>query len=433
MAERRFYGWWLVAALWAIVLCNLVIAAYGSPAMNSAMAAQLHWNRSLTGLPYNLYTVMSGVPALLVATLVRSIGGRRTVMLGSLLIVLGAVSMATWVHDAPGACLAFGVLVGLGVAWGGPFGVQPNVVNWFVRRRALALAIVYSAGGVGGLFAARLLNRLIAAHDGNWRLGWWVYAGLALIALVIASLTIRPQPSDLGQVPDGIAEGSPGVPTPGLAAAAAERPAFITREVWSFREVLHSGRFWVVILALCGGSAGYTLFLSQGIPHLKDLGYTAQQAANAVSLTTGSTLLGKVALGSVGDRIDPRFVYAATLGVLGLGLVIVLNAHGTMVLNVFPILVGLGFGGGLVCMMSVLSNYYGPKVFPAAAGMSGAANTLLSFALSQSGGQIYDLVGSYAPAFYGLAAWCVVGALALCLIRPPVRSGGVAAVALTAS
>ena len=123
MAERRFYGWWLVAALWAIVLCNLVIAAYGSPAMNSAMAAQLHWNRSLTGLPYNLYTVMSGVPALLVATLVRSIGGRRTVMLGSLLIVLGPVSMATWVHDAPGACLAFGVLVGLGVAWGGPFGV----------------------------------------------------------------------------------------------------------------------------------------------------------------------------------------------------------------------------------------------------------------------------------------------------------------------
>jgi MFS family permease len=353
-------------------------------------------------------------------------------MLGSLLIVLGAVSMATWVHDAPGACLAFGVLVGLGVAWGGPFGVQPNVVNWFVRRRALALAIVYSAGGVGGLFAARLLNRLIAAHDGNWRLGWWVYAGLALLALVIASLTIRSHPSDLGQAPDGIPEGAPGSPTPGVATAAAERPPFITREVWSFREVLHSGRFWVVILALCGGSAGYTLFLSQGIPHLKDLGYTAQQAANAVSLTTGSTLLGKVALGSVGDRIDPRFVYAATLAVLGLGLVIVLNAHGTTVLNVFPILVGLGFGGGLVCMMAVLSNYYGPKVFPAAAGMSGAANTLLSFALSQSGGQVYDLVGSYAPAFYALAAWCVIGALALCLIRPPVRSGGVAAVAVTA-
>jgi len=197
--------------------------------------------------------------------------------------------------------------------------------------------------------------------------------------------------------------------------------------------VLHSSRFWVVVLALCGGSAGYTLFLSQGIPHLKDLGYTSQQAANALSLTTGSTLLGKVALGAVGDRIDPRFVYAVTLAVLGVGLIIVLNAHGTLVLSVFPICVGLGFGGGLVCMMSVLSNYYGPKVFPAAAGMSGAANTLLSFALSQGGGQIYDLAGSYAPAFYSLAGWCFVGALALCLIRPPVRSGGATPAALAAT
>jgi len=136
MRQSAFYGWKLVAALWLIVFINLGFAAYGSPVMNAAMATQLHWSRNLAGLPYNLYTVMAGVPAMLVAVLVRRIGIRRTVMLGSALVFSGALAMATIVRDGLGAVLAFGVVVGLGVAWGGPFGVQPAVANWFGRLRS---------------------------------------------------------------------------------------------------------------------------------------------------------------------------------------------------------------------------------------------------------------------------------------------------------
>jgi MFS family permease len=223
----------------------------------------------------------------------------------------------------------------------------------------------------------------------------------------------------MGQVPDGIAEAS--TAGPAATSPASARPAFISQEPWTGGEVARCGRFWILVLALCGGSAGYTLFLSQGLLHLADLGYTADARPWALSITTGSTLLGKVALGAFGDRIDPRYIWAVTMVALGVGLLIIVDAHGALSLIAFSVLIGFGFGGGLVCLMSVLSNYFGAKAFPAAAGLAGALNTLVSFVLSQGGGAIYDAVGSYAPTFYSLAAWCFAGAVALLLVRPPVR------------
>ncbi len=433
MARSGFYGWKLIAAFWVIVFINLAFAAYGSPVMNAGLALQLHLSRTLAGLPYSLYTVMSAVPSVLIAVLVRRFGVRLTVVLGSLLIVIGCVLMATVVNSALAAVIVFGFVIAFGVCAGGVFGTQPGVVLWFVRRRALALSLLYSGGAFGGLIAAPVLNRAIVHAGGNWRAGWWLYAALAALSTVIAAVFIRERPSDLGQEPDGgpprrtLAAGAPAAP------AAPLRPAFITHEVWPFAEVLRSGRFWIMVLALCGGSAGFTLFLSQGMLHLKDLGFTIAQAALAVSVTTGSALLGKAALALFGDRIDPRYIWAVTAAVFGIGLVLVVHPRNMLSVYAFSLCCGFGFGGGLVCMMTTLSNYYGTEVFAAAAGVAGALNTVISFIASVLGGVVYDALGSYAPTFYILAAWCFAGAIALLLVRPPVRRpvGGEAAVAVS--
>ncbi|HTW38950.1 MAG TPA: MFS transporter [Steroidobacteraceae bacterium] len=416
MAKSAFYGWKLVAAFWVIVFINLAFAAYGSPIMNAAMAQQMHLSRAMAGLPYSLYIVMSALPAVLIAVLVRSIGVRGTVVLGSLLILAGCIMMATIVHSALGAVLVFGVVIACGVCAGGVFGTQPGVMLWFVRQRGLAIALVYSGGAVGGLFAAPVLNRVIAAAGGNWRAGWWLYAGLAVISTAFAVVFIRDRPADLGQVPYG-AESAPGAQV----ATGARRPSFITQERWTFPEVMRSGRFWVMVLALCGGSAGYTLFLAQGVLHLKDLGFDSTQAALALSVTTGSALIGKAPLALFGDRLDPRYIWAMTSAVFGLGLILVIHPRTMLEVYLFSLCVGIGFGGGIVGMMTTLGNYYGPEVFAAAAGVGAALNTVVSFFASNIGGVVYDRLGSYAPTFIGLAAWCFAGAIALVCVRRPVR------------
>jgi MFS family permease len=451
MAKSSFYGWKLVAVFWVIVFINLAFAAYGSPIMNAAMAQQMHLSRAMAGLPYSLYIVMSALPAALIAVLVRWIGVRGTVVLGSLLILAGCLMMATVVHSAIGATLAFGVVIAFGVCAGGVFGTQPGVMLWFVRQRGLAIALVYSGGAVGGLFAARVLNKVIAASGGNWRAGWWLYAGLAVISAVLAAAFIRNRPADLGQEPYG-AESAPeaaraespdaaqaGAPdaerkTSGMRVGAdAKHPAFITGDRWTFPEVMRSGRFWIMVLALCGGSAGYTLFLAQGVLHLKDLGFDSAQAAIALSVATGSALIGKAPLALLGDRIDPRYIWAMTSAVFGLGFILVIHPRTMLDVYLFSLCIGVGWGGCIVGMMTTIGNYYGAEVFAAAAGVAGAVNTIISFFASNIGGLLYDRLGSYAPTFIGLAAWCFAGAVALVCVRPPVHraSPGADAVAVS--
>ena len=105
MGQTRFYGWKLVAVFWVIVFINLAFAAYGSPIMNAAMAQQMHLSRTMAGEPYALYIVMSALPGVLVAVLVRRIGVRGTVVFGSLLILAGCLLMGTVIHSAIGATL----------------------------------------------------------------------------------------------------------------------------------------------------------------------------------------------------------------------------------------------------------------------------------------------------------------------------------------
>ncbi|HXS26232.1 MAG TPA: MFS transporter [Steroidobacteraceae bacterium] len=427
MTRRAFYGWKLVAVFWVIVFINLGFAAYGTPVINAAMAQQMHLSRTMAGLPYSLYIVMSALPSVLIAVLVRSIGVRGTVVLGSLLILAGSVMMATIVGSAIGATLAFGVVVAFGVCAGGVFGTQPGVMVWFVRQRGLAIALVYSGGAVGGLLAPLLLNWTIGRAGGDWRAAWWLFAALAGVSTLIAAVFIRERPSDLGQEPYG-ADAPPA--TDRAASAAAKRPSFITGERWAFGEVMRSGRFWIMVLALCGGSAGYTLFLAQGVLHLKDLGFDSTQAALALGITTGSALLGKAPLALFGDRLDPRYIWALTSAFFGLGFILVIHPHTMLELYLFSLCIGIGWGGCIVGMMTTIGNYYGAEVFAAAAGVGSALNVVISFFASNIGGVIYDRLHSYTPTFLTLAAWCFAGAIALALVGRPHRRATAGAVAV---
>ena len=110
-----FYGWKLLGAFWVIAVFNLAFPAYGSAVLNAAMAAELGFDRQALGTMFAVYLAMSGLPGPLVAASVNRVGVRWTLVIGSLLVIAGAVMLATIVDTVPFAILAFGLLVGIGV------------------------------------------------------------------------------------------------------------------------------------------------------------------------------------------------------------------------------------------------------------------------------------------------------------------------------
>ena len=413
MKTTKFYGWTLLGTFWCLMFLNLGFPAYGSAVLNAAMAQSLGLSRETLGNTFSVYMIMSGLPGPLVAMSVNHFGVRTTLVIGSLLVVLGSLLMATVVSSGVGAMWCFGLLVGTGVATGAALASQAGLARWFVRRRALALSILYSAGGIGGFVAAPLLNRLIET-TGNWRSGWWLLAALSSLAALLALVFVREHPEDLGQLPDG-----------GVAPAMGDKPpvdaraGFITRFDWSARAAMHHPSYWLILLTFVGGSGGYTLFLAHGIVHLQDLGHTRAVGAWAVSTMTIATLLAKVIIATIGDRYDPRNLWAVFLAIFGVGLVLIVHAYSLTQVLLFATCLGIGFGGGLVCLMAVLSNYYGTGAFASLAGLAVAINTTLSAIAPKVAGRLYDHGVPYAGTFYFLAAWCFVGAIVLWLLRIP--------------
>ena len=62
------------------------------------MAKDLHLDRTMLGLAFSLYMLMVGLPGPAVAAIVNRIGVRMTLLIGSCSAMLGALSMALFVH-----------------------------------------------------------------------------------------------------------------------------------------------------------------------------------------------------------------------------------------------------------------------------------------------------------------------------------------------
>jgi MFS family permease len=418
-ARAGFYGWRLLLVLWLIMAFNLGFPAYGTFAINTVMSKTLGLSRETLSWVFSAYMVMSGLPGPLVAICINRLGSRRTLMIGSLLIIVGAVLMATCVSVWWQAALVFGLLVGTGVVTGAALASQTVLGRWFVRRRSMALAILYSAGAIGGFVASPLIARVIRSTNGDWRAGWWVIAGLSCVAGLLAMRFVREQPSDLGQTADGDARS--GTADAELLKHRA-RPAFISTEDWSYREALSSPAYWMIVMSFVGGSGGYSLFLAQGGRHLMDLGHSLEFSSWSISIVTITGILAKVIVATLGDRIDPRYLWAVFVAFFGLGLVLVVDARTPFLVFAFATCLGIGFGGGVVCLMAVLNNYFGTRVFASLSGLAIAINTTLSVIAAFVGGRLYDQGHGYDATFYATAIWCFVGATVLFVMRPPRKS-----------
>jgi MFS family permease len=422
MPRSLFYGWKLLAAFWIVLFVNLAFPAYGAGVINTYMGNELHLSRQMIGLPYSVYMLMSGLPGPLAAMLVNRFGLRFAIIAGGVMVIAGSLLMATLVSSGLGAVLCYGIIVGGGVATGCVVATQTGVARWFVRRRSLALAILLSGGGFGGYAASRLLEFVIHNTGNNWRNGWWVVAGSSIVATTVGALAARERPQDLGYVPDGgaaPASAQAAAPEETSTAAPGRLRVHVTKEQWTYGAALRSPALWLMFASALGVSAAFTMLVAHAGVHLKDLGHPLSAAALVISTMTLASLLAKVVVAVAGDAVDPRYIWAVFTAVCAVGVLLAADATSTAQVYLFSVCVGSGFGAMIVCLMAVLSNYYGLKAYASIVGLAIAIQTTVSAMAPYFAGLLYDRTSTYTPAFYCVAAICFAGAVTLFLIRPP--------------
>lgn len=416
--NNRFYGWYLVAALWLIYFINIGFPMYGGTVLNAYMIAELGISRTVLGLAFSLFSLTQGLPGPLISYMIARRGQRFTMTIGTVMIILSALIMAFGVHDALSFVLAFGVLGGIGVGFATVVPIQTTVTQWFDRQRSMALAITLTASGFGGFFAAPILTAVMNSW-GSWRASWLLIAAASAVALILVLTLVCNKPADKGQLPDG-----------GSASENKNRTqscVYRTSETWTSKEALRSRAVWMIFLGALGFYVPYMMMVSHGLVHLLDMGVADSIASLSVGTITLASVAGRLLGGWAGEKAEPPLVLADSLLLMLAGSLFLFFGSGSFTTMAYAVCVGVGFGAAFVCIPNLLSNYFGVNAF---AGIYGSLMPLLTVFSSLSpylAGQIFDHSGSYTAAFIMIIGVNVLGLICTAFIRPPQRKNKKAA------
>ncbi|HWR42313.1 MFS transporter [Sporomusa sp.] len=411
--KQQFYGWKLVGALWFLYLLNMGFPLYGGAVINTYMLKEITMERSVYGMGFTLLNFFVGVPSILVAAAIGKWGIRSTFGIGSALILIGTLWMAFVASQPWHYLVGFGVIIGSGIGFGTIVPLSTAVTRWFKRYRGRAMAITLTASGFAGFLGAPLMNKVLAANGGDWRQAWLMVAGIAIVAAVVAFLTVKERPEDLGQLVDGIEEyaGAQGGPANSLA----------TKFNWTPSEAYGTRAFWMIVVGSFACQFPFFFFTAHWILHLRGLGINPADAAWAMGLFTMGGIGGRLIGGWLMDKMPARFAFMMGICCYFVGSFLAINvtASSLMVAFAAAILYGAGFGWTFVCLNTMVGNFFGPVAFPKVNGTMLLLSALACSPAGMVGGKLFDMFKSYTPAFYLNVAICLVGIFALFFATMP--------------
>jgi Na+/melibiose symporter-like transporter len=273
-------------------------------------------------------------------------------------------------------------------------------------------------GALGAFLAPQLISNVVINWQDNWRIGWYIIALFAVVGAVIALITVRNRPSDMGQHPDGLAPQESGVTPQGT-------PRIIhthrTRANWTVREAVRTPSLWLLIFA-----TGTCLFLFQVIQsqapfHLRDRSFSPADAGFFYSLALGFGILGRFSVAALGDRIEPRYLFAcATILMLFGGILFwLVSPQSLWIAYLYPLLTGFGFGIAYTCFPTIIGNYWGPKAFPGINGIGQTFIAILQAGAAPASGFLYDLQGTYLTVLVIGCTGAAIACIAIMLCHPP--------------
>ena len=325
--DRSFYGYTVVAAA-SLIMVLVFTVHYAFGVFFKPVLTEFGWTRAMTAGAFSLVWISQGVVGVLMGGLNDRFGPRLVLTACGALIGAGFLLMsqitALWQ-----LYLAYGVLVGAGL--GGVFvPLTSTTARWFVARRGVMTGVVTAGVGVGAFMGPPIANWLITVYD--WRRSYMLEGAVVLIGTMIAAQLLKGSPAEIGSRPYG-------EPAAGPARPAGEAPGM------SWQEALHTSQFWLAsVVFLCYGFSLSAILLHLS-PHATDLGMSAALGAAILATNGAASIVGKVVLGGLSDRIGNKNVYVVSFAMMVAALSWLVAASTAWALFAFAVVFGFAYGG----------------------------------------------------------------------------------------
>jgi len=347
-------------------------------------------------------------------------------MLGATSAVAGVSAVGLSTIAQPATFYAFYVPGRMVFASPMELATSTAISNWFIRRRAFALALLGVAHGTG-LAAMPLVAQLLISRWG-WRSAW---ASLGLYTLAVgivpALLLMARRPEDMGLAPD------PGPTRPGSLAtvrgmhvpkAAGEWGARVRQEhQFTLRQALRTRAFWVLAAFSAAGfmvQAGVSL---HQVAHYLHQGIAGPSAAVPASVFAFAQVPGGLLWSALARHMPVRGVLALS------GLAVACGAAGTALSETVlggvlsSGVIGGGVGGLHVLLSLAWADYYGRQHLGTIRGITLPVQIGGQAVGPVVAGFVFDATGSYRLVFLVFACVVVLGSLLVVAAVPPGNPG----------
>ena len=438
MTEKKFYGWKVVvvtAVLYAL-LGNFGLAAAQITIPVMALDPAVGMDRTMIGIGFTVFILMQGLPGPLIGKFVEKYGAKMAFIASSALIILTGVLLGLFAGASTAAYIVlFGVLLSFSSTLGGQVATQTTIGSWFVVKRGLAMAVTMGLGGVVA-FSFPLIANAAIGQEGNWPMGFFLISVMGAVSLVVALLFMRNKPADMGQVPDGLAAvaaaeaagaatGGQPQSAEGAAAAVADKTSGVFKNPASMTQgqAFRTAAFWLILLASLSIFIALNMAVSSAVLHFNGLGIDPTVVAGAVAVQGIAAVAVNLVIAPLADRIEPARILGVCAFLTAVGALCAFLAQpgDVVMLYVYYVLLGLGFGGNTSVMPTAFANYFGIANFPKIIGTVLLLLSLLSGLVPTIAGMVFDATGADTTMFAVVAVICLVGTVAGFLVRFPKR------------
>jgi len=415
--KKVHYAWWVLTAAFFIYSVSC-IGISTLPNIDAELKKQHGWTHAEVSGPSTLMYFLISIWAFFAGSLLDWVKPKLVVMVGGACSVLALLLyyhvQQLWHLYAVYAVYSVGVVA---------TGILPGMFilsRWFDRYRGLAAGIFMTGSSLSGIVFPKLAAYWTLNHD--WQTA---VLGLAVISGVLVGaslLLLRNSPEELGLHALGDKwEGRP-----------ADAPKLSSdRRDHSFRLVLVSPVFYLLLFVTAAMWFCISSLMSRHLPlFLSDLQLDINARANIGALFFGSSIIGKIMFGFLGDKFDKTTIMLCAAICMALGSVSlrmsVLSPEIFLVAT--AIIYGIGYSGMFTMIQLVVAEYYLGRDYGKILGFITTADTLAGSLGIFLVGLLRTRLGSYEPAFDLMLALCIAAVGGILLLRylrqskPPVAT-----------
>jgi sugar phosphate permease len=383
-------GQFKVAATGFLSLFSLVgIMFYGLPFFYDFWVKDFGWSRATVTSGNAFGKIIVCLFGFFAGWVIDRFGPRRLMLSGILMGGIALIGLST--VTSLWQFYLFYILSALGYMCGGPLPNQVLTSRWFNKSRGKAMGFAYLGIGIGGMLVPQIAKWL------NVEFGW--HQALMILGILMIAIAF-PMAWVVKENPESIShetkQETPKIP---LSSILKKRPFYLL--------VIGS---MCSIGAVSGTSQNLKLFFSL------DLKYSQSQAANVISLVLFASIIGRLLMGWLADRLQKKYVMMLIYTLVAVAIPLLYFASSPGVIYLFAFIFGIGLGGDYMVIPLMAAELFGVRVMGRIMGLVLTADGLAEALAPMLVGWLRDRSGSYANGFGALILLAVIGIITVALL-----------------